>query len=279
MNERILLREASTVRKSCGTEPTTSGTKTELRLLLGFYRTLKTHENITAYELWTRLNTTEKAAFLANCGQGAGTTWDETAPEQRMLDGEWRTAVRRRLRLCVEECRTSQCGILKDEKGDLKSPWRTRINDRARDGVARHLRRKRAIADMERVAPQWSTQFKDKQGRDKVQSGEDRHGWTSPPEDQLQHENDDGAAKHGGFCAFQIERERKREITKKYTNSNEIGPDLVKPVSFKLGGRAGAQTTTVPEVDNGGELDAAMALRKLRLSSRRKRPQIARLQY
>ena len=68
-------------------------------------RTMKTHEAITAHKRWTRLNITEKAAFLATCGQGAGATWAETAPEQGMPDDAWKMAARRRLRLCVEECR------------------------------------------------------------------------------------------------------------------------------------------------------------------------------
>ena len=45
-------------------------------------RTLKTHEIITAHKVWSRLDVPVKAAFLANCGQGVGATWTETAPEQ-----------------------------------------------------------------------------------------------------------------------------------------------------------------------------------------------------
>ena len=37
-------------------------------------RTLKTHEIITAHRVWSRLDVPEKAAFLANCGQGVGAT-------------------------------------------------------------------------------------------------------------------------------------------------------------------------------------------------------------
>ena len=96
-----------------------------------------------------------------------------------MLDGEWKTAVRRRLRICVEECRMCKCGILKDENGDhtvacQKRHWRTRIHDRVRDSVAGQLRRKGAAADTESVAPQRSKQFKDKQSERQVQIGEDR---------------------------------------------------------------------------------------------------------
>ena len=49
-------------------------------------------------------------------GQGVGATWTETAPEQGMLDEEWRTAARRRLRLKTEESKMWQCGMFKDEK-------------------------------------------------------------------------------------------------------------------------------------------------------------------
>ena len=33
-------------------------------------RTVKTHEIITAHKIWSRLDVPEKAAYLANCGQG-----------------------------------------------------------------------------------------------------------------------------------------------------------------------------------------------------------------
>ena len=55
-------------------------------------RTLETHEIITAHKLWSKPNTLENAAFLANGGQGVGATWAETAPEQGMLDDAWKTA-------------------------------------------------------------------------------------------------------------------------------------------------------------------------------------------
>ena len=122
-------------------------------------RTLKTHEIIIAHKIWSRLNVPEKAAYQANCGQGVGATWTETAPEQGMLDEEWRTESRRRLRLKTEESKMCQCGMLKDEKGEhtlacQRSPWRTRIHDRVRDSLARQLRRMGATVDLKRVAPQ-----------------------------------------------------------------------------------------------------------------------------
>ena len=61
-------------------------------------RTLKTHEIITAHKIWSRLDVPEKAAYLANCSQGVGATWTETAPERSgerrpdggsNLAGEW----------------------------------------------------------------------------------------------------------------------------------------------------------------------------------------------
>ena len=78
--------------------------------------TLKTNEIIIAHKIWSRLDVHEKVAYLATCGQGVGATWTETAPEQGMLDEEWRTAARRRLRLKTEESKMCQCGMLKDEK-------------------------------------------------------------------------------------------------------------------------------------------------------------------
>ena len=124
-------------------------------------RTLKTHEVITAHKHWSKLDIPEKAAFLANCGQGVGATWTDTAPEQEMPEDEWRTASRRRLRLKAAESKMCECGTFKDERGDHtlvceRSRWRTRIHDRVRDSLARQLRRMGATVDMERVAPQWS---------------------------------------------------------------------------------------------------------------------------
>ena len=79
-------------------------------------RTLKTHEINTAHKLWSKLCTTGNAAFLANCGQGVGATWAETAPQQGTPDDEWKTA-KRRLRLWIGEPRSCECGMLKDETG------------------------------------------------------------------------------------------------------------------------------------------------------------------
>ena len=92
-------------------------------------RTLKMHEITTAHKLWTKLDTTGKAAYLANCGSGVGATWTETAPEQGMPDDEWKTAARRRLRLKTGETKLCECGMFKDEMGDhtlscQRSPWR-----------------------------------------------------------------------------------------------------------------------------------------------------------
>ena len=116
-------------------------------------------ENTTAHKLWSKLDIPGKAAFLANCGQGVGATWAETAPEPGKPDDEWKTAARRRLRLWTEESKMCECGMLKDEKGYhalacQRSPWRTRIHDRVRDSLARQLRRMVATVDLERVAPQ-----------------------------------------------------------------------------------------------------------------------------
>ena len=61
-------------------------------------RTLGTHEIITGHKHWSRLCTTGKSSSQANCGQGVGATWAETAREQGMPDDEWKTVARR---LCV----------------------------------------------------------------------------------------------------------------------------------------------------------------------------------
>ena len=80
--------------------------------------------------------------------------------------------------------------------------------------------------------------------------------------------NMEESARTGGPAATQGEREK----TKKYGNKHEIGPDTVKSISIELGGRAGTQTvnvlqnlTTKLAEARGGELNAATALRKMKL--------------
>ena len=188
-------------------------------------RTVKTQEIITAHKIWSRLEVPEKAAYLANCGQGVGAAWTETAPEQGTLDEEWRTAARRRLRLKTEESKMCRCGMLKDEKGDhtlacQRSPWRTRIHDRVRDSFARQLRRMGAAVDLARVAPQWSKRCGDQSGMEKVRVARIDAVATIPGSNELQWldvtirtptalTNMEGSARTGGHAATQGEREKK----------------------------------------------------------------------
>ena len=114
----------------------------------------------------SNLDIAEKAAFLANCGQGVGATWADT-------DDEWKTAARRRLPLWTEESKKCECGMFKDKRGDhtlacQKSPWRTRIHDRVRDSLARQLLRMGATVDLEGGAPQWSKRHRHKNGAEKT---------------------------------------------------------------------------------------------------------------
>ena len=68
----------------------------------------------------------------------------------------------------------------------------------------------------------------------------------------------------------------KKKKQKKYGNKNEVGPDTAKPISIELGGRMGIQTngilqgmTTKLAEARGGELNAAAALRKMKLAIER----------
>ena len=138
-------------------------------------RVLKMHEITTAHKIWTKLDIPGKAAYLANCGTGVGSTWTETAPEQGMPDDEWKTAARRRLRLKTGENKMCECGALKDQLGDhtlscQKSPWRTRIHDRVRDCMAKQLRKMGATVDLERVAPQWSRKYRGNDGCERIRT-------------------------------------------------------------------------------------------------------------
>ena len=84
--------------------------------------------------------------------------------------------------------------------------------------------------------------------------------------------NVEEAAMTGGHAAWLGEKEK----TKKYGNRNEVGPDTAKPISIEIGGRMGTQTigilqgmTTKLAEARGGELNAATALRKMKLSIER----------
>ena len=251
-------------------------------------RTLRVHEITTAHRLWTKMDTNNKAAFLANCGTGVGVSWTETSPEQGMPDDEWKTAARRRLRLRTGEAKICECGAVRDEMGDhiltcQKSPWRTRIHDRVRDCIARQLRKMGATVDLERVAPQWSKKYKDSNGADKIRTARIDVVATIPGSNELQwlditirrptaQTNVEEAAMKGGHAAWLGEKEK----TKKYGNKNEVGPDTEKPRSIEQGGRMGVQTngilqgiTTKLAEARGGELNAAAALRKLKLAIER----------
>ena len=235
-----------------------------------------------------KMDTNSKAAFLANCGTGVGASWTETSPEQGMPDDEWKTAARRRLRLRTGEARMCECGAIRDEMGDhilpcQKSPWRTRIHDRVRDCLARQLRKMGATVDLERVAPQWSRKYKDRNGTDKIKTARLDVVATIPGSNELQwlditisrptaQTNVEEAATSGGHAAWLGEKEK----TKKYGNKSEVGPDTAKPISIELGGRLGIQTngilqgiTTKLAKARGGELNAATAFRKMKLAIER----------
>ena len=141
-----------------------------------------------------------------------------------------------------------------------------------------------ATVDLERVAPQWSTKYKDQEGKEKNRVATIDVVATIPRCVELQWmdvtirrstdtANVEGAAKNGEYATLQGEREQK---IRTYGNKNEVGPDTVKPVSFELGGRMGTQmsdalrmlTTKLAEA-RGGELNATKAIRTLRLKMER----------
>ena len=77
-----------------------------------------------------------------------------------------------------------------------------------------------------------------------------------------------GAATTAGHAAMMGEKEK----TKKYGNRAEVGPDIVKPISIELGARMGTQTIAILQgmtsklaEASGGEINAASALRKMKL--------------
>ena len=251
-------------------------------------RSLKMHEITTAHKIWTKMGTHNKAACLANCGSGVGAIWTEIAPEQGMPDDEWKTAARRRLRLRVGEAKICECGVIRDELGDhvvscQRNPWRTRIHDRVRDCLAKQLRKMDATVDLERVAPQWSRKYRDNEGNDKIKTARIDVVATIPGSHELQwmdvtirrptaQTNVAEAAETGGHAAWLGEREK----TKKYGNRNEVGPDTAKPISIELGGRMGTQTigilkslTTKLAEASGGEINAASALRRIKIAVER----------
>ena len=217
-------------------------------------RTLKMHEVTTAHRIWMKLDTTGKAAYLANCGSGVGATWTETAPEQGMPDDEWKKAARRRLRLKTCESKLCACGLNRDELGDhtlscQKCPWRVRIHDRVRDCLAKQLRKMGATVDLERVAPQWAKKYNGQDGVERIRTARIDVVATIPGSNELQwlditirrptaQTNVTESARTAGHAATLGEKEK----TKKYGNRMEVGPDTVKPISIELGGRMGTQT-------------------------------------
>ena len=241
-------------------------------------RTLKMHEITTAHKLWTKLDTTGKAAYLANCGPGVGATWTETAPEQGMPDDEWKTAARRRLRLKTGESKLCECGMNKDEMGDhtlscQKCPWRTRIHDRVRDCLAKQLTKMGATVDLERVAPQWAKKYKGNDGIERIRTARIDVVATIPGSNELQwlditirrptaQTNVTEAAKTTGHAAMMGEREKRKSMETEWM----VGPDTVKPISIELGGRMGTQTIGILQgmtskfaEASGGEICAASA--------------------
>ena len=127
-----------TEEQRCGTEHTEPNMKTKAEAMTGPFkwelvnamkeygfsisisRTLGTHEIITGHKHWSRLCTTGKSSSQANCGQGVGATWAETAREQGMPDDEWKTVARegRRAPLVnsfLRSCHTSYRGIQREE--------------------------------------------------------------------------------------------------------------------------------------------------------------------
>ena len=127
--------------------------------------------------------------------------------------------------------------------------------------------------------PQWSKRYRDQNGMETIRVARIDVVATIPGSNELQWldvtirrptalTNMEGSARMGGHAATQAEREK----TKKYGNSNEVGPDSVKPISIELGGRPGTQAISVSQSLTtklaealGGELNAATALRKMRL--------------
>ena len=159
--------------------------------------------------------------------------------------------------------------FLKDEKGATR--WRvrralgeTRIQDRVRDSAARRLRRMGATADMEKDTPQWSDQFKDKQGRDTYRDAR-IHVVTN-----CSHERCRSGKAWWILCLLgrEGENENVREQERDRLGHGEAG---LQRTGWKT--RA-ADDYCSPGVDKklaetrGGELTAATALRKLKTQHR-----------
>ena len=132
----------------------------------------------------------------------------------------------------------------------------------------------------ERVAPQWSKRYRDKNGAEKIIVARIDVVATIPGSNELQRldvtirrptalTNMEGSARLGGHPATQGRREKTKRT---YGNKNEIGLDTVKPISIELGGRMGPKTNSVLQnlttklaEARGGELNAATAPRKMKL--------------
>ena len=72
----------------------------------------------------------DKAALLSGGGSGAGSTLTEATNDEGMLDAEWGTAAKRRLRFPVARMVPCVCRSVKDARRDhtpacLRTPQRT----------------------------------------------------------------------------------------------------------------------------------------------------------
>ena len=178
----------------------------------------------------------------------------------------------------LKNSRYANAACLKTKEETTHWPARE-VRGEFEDSLARQLRRMGATVDLEGVAPQWSKRYRDQNGMETIRVARIDVVATIPGSNELQWldvtirrptalTNMEGSARMGGHAATQAEREK----TKKYGNSNEVGPDSVKPISIELGGRPGTQAISVSQSLTtklaealGGELNAATALRKMRL--------------
>ena len=213
------------------------------------------HEITTAHKLWTTLDTTGKAAYLANCGSGVGRDLDRNCT--RTEDAGRRVEDSCEATLAIEDVRIKIMCVRSEQRRDGRSyPVMSEVSVESENPrQSARLSRETATEDGSNCRPgksgtsvgkkvqrtRWASKESELQGIDVVATipGSNELQWLDitirRPTAQT---NVTESAKTAGHAAMLGEREK----TKNYGNRAEVGPDTVKPISIELGGRMGTQT-------------------------------------
>ena len=194
---------------------------------------LKTNETITAHKLRTRQSAIEKVCILGTHWAGGSRDVDRI---HLLKKGRPTTNGKRlphqKLRLYVEDSKSCERGMMNDMRQDHTLACQEEAHgDR---GYTTGFDRC-GTADLERVAPQRTSEWKDGPGNTKYNITRIDVGATHPGKGRAamagnHHPTTDGCHKRArwGGCA---------SLKKQQTQGREVGPGTVKPINCELDGR------------------------------------------